>query len=167
MERFQHDNKKTGISAGEHGEPQGRRTHNLYCGIYCDVDGCQCTGLGCKLWDTEYGLKELCRWGAFCPGCYRKWGVPQMLTTKLVEGTRSLRTVILCRLSLQTTPGQSAGFLTRGFVPHLPADGRATIPRPSMGLLSDGKPLVKGGFMTLTFKCFLTEFYFTLFDLFC
>lgn len=60
--------KRQKSQRGEYGDSQGQRIHNLYYNIYCNLDDSQWTGLGCKSWDVEDGLKDLRRWGHFAEG---------------------------------------------------------------------------------------------------
>lgn len=142
--------KDRNLGAGNVVSHKEKRIHHFYYGIYWNSDDRERTGLVCKLPKVEGGLRGLCPERGVQPSVPRCRLCPdaELVKQEITLSSHSLSPVIT------NNSRAICWHPDKRIVPHLPADNQATIPRPSMELLGDGKPLVKRGFMMLTHKLF-------------
>lgn len=142
--------KDRNLGAGNVVSHKEKRIHHFYYGVYWNSDDRERTGLEGKLPTAERGLRRPCPERGDLPsvaGC-RVCPAAELVKQEITLSSHSLSPVITNNSrAIRWHPDKR-------IVPHLPADNQATVPRPSMELLGDGEPLVKGRFMMLTHKLF-------------
>lgn len=121
-----------------------KRIHRSYYGMCRNSDDSGRTGLVCESPKVERGSRRFTQCGRSAergPG-HRVCLHAELVKQEITVSSRSLSPVITNNSrAIRWHPD-------RLIVSHLPADNQAAVLRPSMELLGDGRPLVKGGFMT-------------------
>lgn len=142
--------KDRNLGAGNVVSHKEKRIHHFYYGVCWDSDDGERSGLGCELPKAERGPRRPCPERGAAASAAECGVCPD---AELVKQEISLSSHPLSPV-ITNNSRAIRWHPDKRIVPHLPADNQATVPRPSMELPGDGKPLVKGGFMMLTHKLF-------------